>query len=411
MRTKGLEKLVRGKVVVTGANGANGIETIKRLLITPGVTQLVGTVRNEDKKMIIEGRIIGFKSSIQGYSFPPHDIVIVKDEEPLSPDAQKILSQAEIFINWKGVSIRQYLEQNPELQDPNKLRDMLGEGKQIRDLLLEANIPIVLRDAELAFTASPNCMYIIGSNPNDVLVRTVHKFREFFLDVRYGKDGKEMAGHSARRTLSPGTLLEFYRWSRLVPEYLRQDKTNLPESHPLRCVGYIDARSVVGMVIGEHGRHCTPYNINLSGITLENALRLFYGDEWKGVFEEMRQRVTDEPHLVREWTGETPSEAPAAASVDLVRALFDQSQGSRFIAISRYIHKGESRWGPYEDIAFGLPVLLNRDQAVLVPYERLDLNDEHHKVLQKAAEHLRGLNARADSISLPLFMKYDQGKD
>ncbi|MDY6788678.1 MAG: hypothetical protein SVV03_01815 [Candidatus Nanohaloarchaea archaeon] len=373
-----------GKVVVAGANGKVGKKTLKHLMTEPKVSELVGIVRTEEKKEKLEHEISAYRerSPTQNYTRPR--IAVADPNSEIDERYREAIAEAEVWINWKGLSMESLRNSTDR-----KLSDIAEEkGMQERDLLLGKNLEITLDDAQMAFDHSPNTSYIVGINPVDVLVRSVHKYRE-----EKAEKGKYHGENDGNSVLSTGAQMEYQRLNKLMAKHLESEFDQ-----------HLSFDKANGMAIGEHGDNVVFYNLSLGGVSAEDYLAKKYSmhgsnnprEDAREAVEEIYEKVTTEAIFLRGKTGDTPYIGPSKVSSDLAQKLLSNG-GKENTSVCTY----HEEYGPWRDVAMTVPTEIGKDYVEPIELEFIsnpELTEEQMEVLDSAVEHLSEVNKRADEL-------------
>ncbi len=373
-----------GKVVVAGANGKVGEETLKHLMTDPKVNDLVGVVRSEAKKEWMEHEISAYRerSPTQNYTRP--EIAVADPQKGIDDRYKDAIKEAEVWVNWKGLSMESL--RNSADRELSEIAD--EKGVQERDLLLEKNLEITLDDAQMAFDYSPNAKYVVGINPVDVLVRSVQRYRGEKVE-----EGFCSGDCGDRSVLSTGAQMEYHRLNKLFAKHLEDEFDH-----------HLSFDKANGMAIGEHGDNVVFYNVSFGGMNAEDYLAKKYREEGadnphqkarKGI-EEVTDRVTTEAIFLRGKTGDTPYIGPSKVSSDLVHKLLSNG-GTENASVCTY----HEEYGPWEDVAMTVPTEIGKDYVEPIELEFLrnpELTEGQMETLDSAVEHLSMMNDRADEL-------------
>lgn len=373
-----------GKVVVAGANGKVGKETLKHLMTDPKVNELVGVVRSEDKKARMEHEISAYRerSPTQNYTRPR--IAVADPAEGIEDRYAEDIAESEVWINWKGLSMES-LRRNTD----KELSEIADErGVQERDLLLEKNLDITLDDAQMAFDYSPNAQYIVGINPVDVLVRSVQKYREEKSEENYCEgESKE------RSVMSTGAQMEYHRLNKLMAKHLEDEFGH-----------HLSLDKANGMAIGEHGDNVVFYNLSFGGVSAEDYLARKYSEhgsrnpreDAREAVDDIYDRVTTEAIFLRGKTGDTPYIGPSKVGSNLVSKLLSNG-GTENTSVCTY----HEEYGPWSDVAMTVPTELGKGYVEPIEPEFLrnpELAEGQMETLDDAVEHLSEMSERADNL-------------
>lgn len=337
-----------GKIVVTGANGRNGFNTLESLTHVKGVTELVALVRNKEKAEFVQNRLRELQEKKRRHP----------DIDPIITDNPELTKFAHVWINWKGTNLADLQKKNPNLEKEAK-----EKGYNLRDMLIHSNLKITIDDAKLALKYAPNCIYMQEGNPVDILARSVYKL-----------------GFKPGKVISTGAMMEYFRYTKLFT-------INFPE---------ITLQREAGLYIGEHGETAVPVKEKLiAGITtIEEYVKLRHGDKGIKTLEKIYSEVNNEAKYLRDRLGSTPSEGPSAVSVDLVRLILHPQKRTN---VGILTHVGNS-YGlrKEEDFHTTVPASVGYDGAKVIP---IDLREDTYKNFMKSVNHIKEMNKIADKIA------------
>ena len=193
---------------------------------------------------------------------------------------------------------------------------------QSRLELTQTNVDIIKSIAPNIAKAAPNALYIIVSNPVDVLT---------YVTVR-------CTGLPASRVVGTGTLLDSNRLSQAIAEYLD-----------------VDIKSVNSYVFGEHGDQCfVPWSLcTVGGVPVKTYAKELFGEEADidGNFKDLYDKVVKSGAKVIQLKGAT-FYAIAASVAQLVEAIISNS--NKILPVSTLIPGADGK-----DICTGVPCFLD----------------------------------------------------
>lgn len=339
-----------GKVVITGGKGANGFETALNLMCLRGfVTELVVLVRKpEDIDTLIK------RTRVRLEREPRRNWLI-----PMFTTDPKMTCGAHIWINWKGAKIEDLLKANPGLE-----AEYRAKGLSLRNIMLANNLPISVADAQLALKYAPDCIYLQEGNPVDSLVRIVNRL-----------------GFKPGRVISTGVMPDYDRIVKLLTLAFSQ----------------INLENLSGLCIGEHGDKLViaKSRFMLNGASLEEIVRTVEPNDptiGSKRLDEVFGQIAAEGKWVREASGRTAYEGPAANCRDLVMAIL--SPKSSFMSVSSYI-RSDDFFG-INDTALSLSARLGCNGVEEIIHTKL--NDAETQELKECVAALTIMNRTADEL-------------
>ncbi len=340
----------RGKVVVSGAAGNNGFATLKALMYAPRVTELIGLVRNQDEydRTTAMLRMSDESHTGHGHIYPV-----------LSIDPEKA-RDANIWVNWKGINLAVLKKIKPNFEQ--EARD---KGLNERDMLLEANIGIALEDVNLARNYAPECIYMQEGNPVGALGRVAHK-----------------QGFGPGRVVSTGTLVEFYRFTKLFA-------MEFPETTLNRVTGYY---------AGDHGEGAVHVSdsIRIGGVSIGDYLDNVDPANGRSRVKKVLEQVNREAFTLRDATGQTPSEGPAGACSDMIEYMLNP----RGTIVGAAVYVAEEPHYKIRDVFISLPVILDANGARII--RATNFSEEEKRLFVESASHLAEVDKVADELLVKL---------
>jgi malate dehydrogenase len=210
-----------------------------------------------------------------------------------------------------------------------------------REDLLNKNAEIIGSVSENVLKYAPDCFYLMVSNPLDIM--TYHAFKK--------------TGFPKNRVFGQAGILDSIRFRAFVAMELG-----------------VAATDTQAMVLGGHGdtmvplpRYTTVAGIPINELIPEDRIDAIAARTRDGGGEIVKLLKTGSAYY-----------APAAATVDMVKAVF--SDEKKVLPASAYL---EGEYG-IDDIYIGVPVVLGRNGVEKVI--ELKLNDEELGMLKKSAE-------------------------
>ncbi len=210
-----------------------------------------------------------------------------------------------------------------------------------REDLLNKNAEIIGSVSENVLKYAPDCFYLMVSNPLDIM--TYHAFKK--------------TGFPKNRVFGQAGILDSIRFRAFVAMELG-----------------VAATDTQAMVLGGHGdtmvplaRYTTVAGIPISELIPKDRIDAIAARTRDGGGEIVKLLKTGSAYY-----------APAAATVDMVKAVF--SDEKKVLPASAYL---EGEYG-IDDIYIGVPVVLGRNGVEKIV--ELKLNDEELGMLKKSAE-------------------------
>lgn len=366
------------KVVISGAGGGLGSALYRAFLEENKGRhfdyKVIGIVDNEDESAKLRTPLAG-KEDAQFTHRHAHPEVYLVDRaaKELPKDVADAVKDSDIWVYFRGVPtkilIPKYYADEQALE---KAKSESGLGE--RGLLLEANLPILVRDVKFASTYAPGCRYIVEGNPVEPLGRIA-----YIRGVENGNLGF---------VCSAGTRTEEYR---VPPQILEEFRKELGEKY-----GNLPSfEKAVFTFIGGHGEETAKFVPEASHIGGVDIYSFVTGLDSKNGIERLGRvikAVHEEPYKVRKETGATADSA-APITVDFIEELL----GSPHIGTSGVYAKSNDE--------FGVPII---DKFVslttLMGYGRepkpvgISLKDETRKSLEEALAVMERLDRKADRM-------------
>jgi len=338
---------IPGKVVVSGANGKNGFATMCELSKLPRVSELVGLFRKPQEKDRLQ-------PMWRAHEEKHHKHIHATPQWTIDPQETR---NAQIWIDFRGLNLSNLKKIYPNIEAEAEAR-----GLHERDLLLFENLKISVADTRLTLQYAPQALRIQQGNPADVLVRCGVKI-----------------GYPAERIISTSTLLESDRLINIFNQ-----------TFPAIA---IDQSSV--LYIGDHGETAVPVKsrILINGVTPEEILKTAGIGDPKARMEEIYSQVLTEAFNIREKTGETPYQGPAAITAEVAEMILNPARDS-VVSVSTYVEK--NRYYDLEDIALSLPVFLGCEGVKGI--HEVELAGNEWIALNRSIDHLEEMNRTADKL-------------
>ncbi len=279
------------------------------------------------------------------------------------------------------------------------LVDLVEGLPQGKALDMQESLPVIVRDVTITGTNS----YEETANSDVVVItagkpRTPGMTRDDLLAIN-----AKIVGAITEKTvaLSPNAIFIVLTNPLDVMAYVVMKKGNLPAKRVLGQAGVLDSsrmRAFVAMetgasvenincyVLGGHGEHMVPLrrHSNVAGVPLE---RMIGKEKLDAIVERTRKGGAEIVSLLKDGSA---FYAPGAAVAQMVDAVIRD----------RCLILPASAWlqGEYgqKDIFFGVPVQLNRCGIErIIEY---DLNDEEMAALQQSADHVKENIAKLEEM-------------
>ncbi|XP_026745589.1 L-lactate dehydrogenase B chain-like [Trichoplusia ni] len=218
--------------------------------------------------------------------------------------------------------------------------------------IIRAIVPSLMRH-------SPNAIYIIASDPVDILSYTTWK----------------LSGVPKHKVIGTGTMLDTARF-----RYLLSDKLGISPEH---CHGF---------VIGQQGQRSVPVwsSVNIAGVRLKDINPQIGTERDPESWSEVHEEVMKSADKVRQLKGNS-SWAVALAVSDLCRAIFTNK--NTVIPVSTHV-KGEH--SIREDVFLSLPCVIGRSGVTDIV--RQTLTEVEALQLRRCAENVAQMQEFASKL-------------
>lgn len=313
----------------------------------------------QHKIAIIGAGLVGGSAALFScYSVPGAEIVLI-DIDPVRAEGQ-VLDLAHAAAIWRSADLRS--GDYPDARDADIVVITAGAGVkkgQTRLDLLQINSRIVRDIVDQTSRYAPNAIYLIATNPCDVLAHVVY----------------EHLGLPRERVISTGTELDTARLRTLLSERLG-----------------VVAPSVYAYMLGEHGDSAI---IHWSGATVSGMpLETFLSRTGKELSEASRDLVLRSVHeaakAIKEGKGATHY-GIASAIARICQAILHNSDLILSVAIVHPEVEG------VPDVCLSLPMLVNAQGARLMAYPLL--TDVEREGLRRSAEIVKRASDSAIATS------------
>ncbi len=227
-----------------------------------------------------------------------------------------------------------------------------------RDDLIGTNAKIVKNVAEQAIKYSPNAIFIVVSNPLDVMTYAVYKT----VNKAVGKPTSQVFGMA-------GTL-DVARYKAFIAEALNVTPTNIQ-----------------ALLMGGHGDTMVPLPryTSIGGIPLTQLLD-------KETIDKIVERTRFGGGEIVNLLGTSAWYAPGAAVMQVVEAVALNKR--EILPVCAYLN-GE--YG-YNDIYIGVPVILGKNGIEKII--EIEMNEEERAAFDKSAEHVREVMKVLDDMGI-----------
>ncbi len=327
------------EIVVSGASGGNGFETLVLLRRLFPEAIIVGFTRNVSKAESL------WRERREMLSFGNRDPVFTDDSsDVIDPD---------VWINFRGKSLSAQRENDPQLDQKAHER-----GLSVRDMVLKENLPMAAEDFKTFLKYAPNGNYVQQGNPVDPIVYWLAK-------------QEQKAPH---KIISTGAMMEWYRFLSLVAQEFED----------------ISLLRATGLYIGGHGETAVPLHDRILFGAAYPHEYVRHVDPIHG--EERLQRVyaevANEAIQLSHRTGRTPYFGPSQVVADLVKMMVAPDKRHTIVGACTYHEEF--------DAAFSLPALIGPDGIIdTIPIE---LAEDVEQQLHTALESIRRANRLADEV-------------
>ena len=230
---------------------------------------------------------------------------------------------------------------------------MPGES---RLALLQRNIEIVEQVLPEVFRVAPAAIFLIATNPVDVMTHAIGERA-----IQYGLD--------RQRVIGTGTTLDTSRFRALLGEYLN-----------------VDARHVHAYVLGEHGdSEVMPWStITIGGLPLDRFCEL-QGVQLSGEKRsEIEERVRKAAYHIIEGKGATYYGIGAAVT-HIIDAI--EHDHRSILTVSTHVDQVEGE----EDVTLSLPHIVGGEG--IIKRLPIELDPDEHKALALSARIIRNVIA------------------
>ena len=260
-------------------------------------------------------------------------------------------------------SVKVWCGEYEDVKDSDIIVVTFGIGRkpdQTRLDLAKVNVGILQSVMPNVAKIAPNALYIIVSNPVDVLTYATIK----------------CTGLPAERVIGTGTLLDSNRLIKFVADYAG-----------------VDAHNVTAYVLGEHGDACmSPWSLcNIAGIPVKEYAKRFLGvneSELSQECEKIYSEMVKSGSMVIKAKGAT-FYAIAASVMKLIKAILADTH--TVLPLSTLLN------GEYgaKDLCMGVPCMVGGSGFERVV--ELPLEEEESKIL---AEKVASLNATYEALEI-----------
>jgi L-lactate dehydrogenase len=218
--------------------------------------------------------------------------------------------------------------------------------------LLQRNIEIVRLVLPQVFEIAPEAIFLIATNPVDILTHTIGE-----MAIQHGLD--------RRRVIGTGTTLDTARFRALLGEYLN-----------------VDARHVHAYVLGEHGDSevMTWSTITIGGLPLDRFCELQDVKLDSSRRDEIEERVRKAAYHIIEGKGATYYGIGAAVT-HIVDAI--EHDHRSILTVSAHMDTVED----VENVTLSLPHMVGGEG--IIKRLPIELNPEEHQALALSARTLR----------------------
>ena len=315
-------------------------------------------IRQHKIAIVGAGLVGGSAALFAAYSIPGVEIVLI-DVEPVRAEGQ-VLDLAHAAAIWRSADFRAGDYQDARGADIVVITAGVGVKKgQTRLDLVRVNAGIIREIVDRTSKYAPDAIYLIASNPCDVLAYVVH----------------HQLGLARERVISTGTELDTARLRTLLSERL----------------GVIP-HAVQAYMLGEHGESAIIHwsGATVGGIPLENFLQQT-SKELSGASRDLILRsVHEAAKAIKEGKGATHY-GIASAIARICQAILHNSDLILSVAIVHPEIEGIA------DACVSLPTLVNARGARLMAYPLLA--DAEREGLRRSAEIVRSASQSAVAAS------------
>ncbi len=223
-----------------------------------------------------------------------------------------------------------------------------------RDDLIGTNAKIVKSVAEKAYEYSPDAIYIIVSNPLDVMTYTAYL----------------TTGLPRERVFGMAGVLDTGRFEAFIAEAL-----------------HVSPKDVTALLMGGHGDTMVPLPryTTVAGIPLTELMDA-------DTIQRLVERTQKGGGEIVKLLGTSAWYAPGAAVAQMVEAVIVDSHRVMPVCVML-----DGEYG-LKDVALGVPVKLGQNGVEQII--EVDLNDEEKKLLHRSYEHVREVMQVLDDLKL-----------
>lgn len=307
------------------------------------------------KIVIVGAGLVGGSAALFcAYSIPGVEIVLI-DVEPVRAEGQ-VLDLAHAAAIWRSVDF--HAGEYPDARDADIIVITAGAGVkpgQTRLDIAQINTRIVREIVDQTSRYAPDAIYLIATNPCDVLAYAVHQHLHL----------------PRERVISTGTELDSARFKTLLSKRLG-----------------VGAPAIHAYVLGEHGESAIIHwsGATVSGMPLEVFLKQTGKELGPASRDLLLRSVHEAAKQIKEGKGATHY-GIAAAIARICQSILHNSDLILSVAVVHPEIEG------IPDVCLSLPTLVNAHGATVMAYPLLD--DAERQGLKKSAEIIR---TASDSI-------------
>jgi L-lactate dehydrogenase len=302
-------------------------------------------IRQRKIAIVGAGLVGGSAALFTAYSIPGVEIVLI-DIEPVRAEGQ-VLDLAHAAAIWRSVDF--HAGDYSDARDADIVVITAGAGVkpgQTRLDIAQINARIILEIVDNTSQYAPDAIYLIATNPCDVMAHAVHRH------LRLPRE----------RVISTGTELDTARLRTLLSERLG-----------------IGAPAIYAYVLGEHGESAIIHwsGASVSGMPLESFL-MQTGKELGATSRDLLLRsVHESAKQIKEGKGATHY-GIASAIARICQGIIHNSD----LILSVAVVHAEIEGVP--DVCLSLPSLVNARGANVIAYPLL--NEDEREGLKRSAE-------------------------
>ena len=222
-----------------------------------------------------------------------------------------------------------------------------------RDDLLAKNLPVVTSVAKKALEKSPAAIFIIVTNPVDIMAYATYK----------------ALGLTRARVIGMAGVLDSFRMRTFLAE-----------------AAGTDVKDADAMALGSHGDLMVPV-LSTATVKGQPASSLLDKD---ALDEVARRTVSGGGEIVDLLKTRSTMYAPAAAITRMAEAILKDEQAP--LPASAYLQGEYGIDGTY----IGVPAVIGREGLMRI--DEIELSEEENRSIRKAAEHLKELCKKADEL-------------